>query len=133
MSILSSIVVPLVAVLLGFIGLQMFMVRRMRRMRGQEAPSVGGAAGRRVADGRNALFYFYSPQCGACRTMTPVVKQLAERAPGVFPVDVSQDLDTARRFKVMATPTTILVRDGKVAEVLVGAQSADTLRGLAGV
>ncbi|RME29284.1 MAG: thioredoxin [Deltaproteobacteria bacterium] len=132
MSFLTILAFSLAAVLAGFIALQLFMVRRMRRLRGQQAPRLDGAAGRRVADGRMALFYFYSPQCGACRSMTPVVRELAERVPGVFLVDVSQDLETARRFKVMATPTTILVRDGKVAEVLVGARSADTLRGLVG-
>ena len=132
MDFFNAVILPVIVLAVAFIGLQVFLTRRMMKLKGQPAPAVAGAAGRRVADGRSALFYFYSPQCGACRTMTPVVKELAGRAPGVFPVDISVDMDTARRFSVMATPTTILVRDGKVAEVLVGPQSPERLRGLAG-
>lgn len=132
MDFVTAVILPVVAVFVGFIGLQVFLTRRMLRLRGQDAPPVDGAAGARVQQGETALFYFFSPACGACRSMTPVVKALASEAPGVFPVDVSQDMDTARRFSVMATPTTILVRDGKVQEVLVGPQSPARLRGLVG-
>jgi len=130
MSFLSTTALVLLAVFVGFFGLQLFMVRRMRKQQGQPAPSLQGEAGARIKGGKPALFYFYSPACGACRSMTPVIRKLAGSGPGVFPVDVSQDLDTARSFGVMATPTTILVRGGVVEKVLVGAQPEATLQGL---
>ena len=130
MDFITSVIVPVIILAVLYMGFQVFMTRRMRKLKGQAAPEVDGSAGRHLADGGSALFY--SPQCGACRTMTPVVKDLASKASGVFPVDITQDMDTARRFGVLATPTTIVVRDGTVAEVLVGPQSPERLQGLAG-
>jgi len=130
MSFFTVTAAALLGLFVAFFGLQIFMVRRVRKQQGKPAPELAGPAGARVAGGKAALFYFYSPACGACRAMTPVVRQLAQGDPGVFPVDVSQDMDTARRFGVMATPTTILVRGGVVERVLVGAQPEATLRGL---
>lgn len=130
MDFVTSVIFPLVVLAVAFIGMQVFVAWRMKRMEGAPAPQVGGDAGQRIAGGESALFYFYSPQCGACRTMTPVVKELAGQGPGVFAVDITQDMDTARRFGVMATPTTVVVKQGTVSQVLVGAQSPDRLRSL---
>lgn len=102
----------------------------IRRRQGRPAPALEGRAGRTIEKGRPALFYFYSPACGACRSMTPVVQRMAERDRNVFAVDVSQDFATARQFGVMATPTTVLVARGVVERILVGPQPETTLRGL---
>ncbi|MBN2800646.1 MAG: thioredoxin family protein [Deltaproteobacteria bacterium] len=112
------------------IGLQFYMIRKMQANRGQPAPELQGEMGEWLAQGKAGLFYFFSPQCGACRAMTPVVKRLAQERGGVFPVDVSKDLSTARSFGVMATPTVVVVRDAKVDQILIGAQSEAVLSGL---
>jgi len=130
MSTMAIVAASLFGLVAAFIGLQVFMVRRMVRKQGQPPPTLDGKAGRRIERGKPALFYFFSPQCGACRAMTPVVKSMASHDDGVFPVDISQDMATARKFGVMATPTTIVVRDGVIARVLVGPQPETTLRGL---
>ncbi len=122
--------VSIVLVVVLFIGIQIFMVKKMQGQRGKPAPQLDGAPGKAIEKGRSSLFYFYSPQCGACRSMTPVVKEMAEKRSTVFPVDISRDMATARKFGVMATPTTILVKEGTVAEVLIGPQPESVLRGL---
>ena len=107
------------------LGLQFFVMFRVRRQRGKPAPELAGKMGRRVSRGKSALFYFYSPSCGACRAMTPVMKRLAKaHEGGVYPVDIAKDLDIARKFGVMATPTTIYVDKGVIQEVFVGPQPA---------
>ncbi|MBW1877863.1 MAG: thioredoxin family protein [Deltaproteobacteria bacterium] len=123
---LLVIVVAAVGLLFGF---QFYMVRRMQRMRGKPAPELDGRFGRASSRGR-ALFYFFSPACGACRTMTPVVTDMSRGDDRVFPIDVSRDFDVARRFGVMATPTTILVHKGLIDEVFVGPRNERALRGL---
>lgn len=123
--------VSLVAVIVLFLGMQILMVRRMRRQKGRPAPELEGAEGEAIRSGGSSLFYFYSPRCGACRAMTPVVQEMAKkRGDAVFPVDISRDLSMARQFGVMATPTTILVRDGSVADVLIGPQPESALRAM---
>jgi thiol-disulfide isomerase/thioredoxin len=108
---------------------QFWMMRRMQGMRGKPAPELHGRPGRAARRGR-ALFYFFSPSCGACRTMTPVVTDMSRGDDRVFPIDVSRDFDLARHFGVMATPTTILVDRGLIGEVFVGPRNERALRGL---
>lgn len=122
----------LIALFAVLVGMQLRMIRRMQAAKGKPAPTLDGPMGDWISKGNPGLFYFYSPQCGACRAMTPVVKRLAGEREGVFPIDVSQDMAVARHFQVMATPTVISVRDRAVAEVLVGAQPEAKLNALLG-
>lgn len=106
------------------------IVWKAKAQQGKPAPELSGPAKAWVRKGKRALFYFYSPACGACHAMTPVVQRLRKDHDGVFPVDVSQDMETARRFGVMATPTTVVVDHGVVARVLIGPQTPAALQGL---
>ncbi|MFT4627910.1 MAG: thioredoxin 1 [Myxococcota bacterium] len=98
-------------------GVQVMAQRRMSAMSGQAAPEVPGV----LAFGDDAVLFFHSPSCGPCRMMAPQVKSLAASDRRVQSIDVSASLESARAFRVMTTPTTILVRAGTVAEVRLGA------------
>ena len=74
------------------------------------------------------MIYFYSPSCGPCRSMTPIVDRLAQQNDQVVKVDVQRDPETARAFHVRATPTTILVKQHKVLDVVLGAKSERQLQ-----
>lgn len=103
---------------LGLVGLVVFMqlavARRARAMRGKVVPPLPGQTGRRIAGQDHALVYFFSPQCGACRAITPRVRDLAKKNRGVFAVDVMSDLELARALGVMATPSTVEIQDGRI-------------------
>ncbi len=128
------IVYILGGLLFGFIALivvmRVLISTRARKLQGKAAPELRGRMQTWVSGGRRALFYFHSPGCGACRAMTPVVERLQKEAKGVFAVDVSLDLDTARRFRVMATPTTVLIDGGIIEQVLIGPQPQAALEGM---
>jgi thiol-disulfide isomerase/thioredoxin len=113
-----------VALALGFValtvGLQLVARRRAARMTGRPLPSLPGATGGRIAAAERALVYFFTPQCGACRPVTPRMKALAARGNPVFAVDATQDPGLARALGVMATPTTIEVQRGQVVGVHIG-------------
>ncbi len=113
-----------------FFLLQFFMAFKMRLQKGKPAPVVSGAAGKAIQRGDKVLLYFFSPNCGACRTMTPVVQKMAKSQKNVYPVDISRDLTVARQFGVMGTPSTVLVETGKISEFLVGPQPEAKLRSL---
>lgn len=107
---------------------QLYIYLQSKRLVGKAAPPLddGDGQGERGAK----LIYFHSPNCGPCRKMTPLIEELASDHGNVVSVDVSQDLDTARKYQVRATPTTVLVRDGRVSQVLLGFQSLQKLQGL---
>jgi thioredoxin 2 len=62
------------------------------------------------------LVEFWSPTCGYCQMVEPVVRDLARWKAGrlkVFMVNIQQELPLAQRFEAMATPTFILFRNGR--------------------
>ena len=78
----------------------------------------------------NRLFYFYSPSCGPCRSMTPIVDKLASQSNVITKVDISKDPELAGRFGIRATPTTVLVENNTIKAVRLGAQSQQQLQKL---
>jgi thioredoxin-like negative regulator of GroEL len=76
--------------------------------------------GERVSRSGRALVYFFSPACGACRAITPRVRELGKKNDAVFAVDVSESLDLARALRVMATPSTFEIAEGKIVGVHIG-------------
>ena len=65
-----------------------------------------------------------------CRSMTPIIERLALQHANIVKVDVTESSELASKFGVMGTPTLVLVRDGKVDRMLVGAKSEKIVRAL---
>ena len=66
---------------------------------------------------------FWSPTCGPCKTLEPIIIDMATRFEGrikVVEVDISTAPRTAARFDVMATPTVLYLSEGKEIERVVG-------------
>ena len=107
--------------------MQVVVRLQARAMRGKPVPALGGRVGELVRRAQPALLYFHSPTCGACRAITPRMRELASKGSPVELVDVSQELDLARAFRVMATPSFVEVAAGKVVALHVGPPPADLL------
>ena len=71
-----------------------------------------------------ALVDFWAVWCGPCRTVGPIVEEIAEEYDGqavVAKLDVDANRDTAVRYGIQAIPTLLLIKDGEVVEKIVGA------------
>ncbi len=71
------------------------------------------------------LVDFWAPWCGPCRTIGPVLEQLAEKYAGkvkIAKLNVDENPQTASRYSVQSIPTMILFKNGKKENRLVGAQ-----------
>ena len=124
---MGTFVLVLVALILVYaIAMPLFAGQRARKAVGKPIPTVGPT----VDPARPALVYFFSPSCGPCRQMAPTLEALRQEGAAIHKVDVSQDLDAAMAYGVMVTPTTVAVRDGRVAEVVVGMAGMERLRKL---
>jgi len=123
------IVIPIALVVLG---LQLWPFLRARRMRGRAAPALDGLVAEPERRRGRLLLYFWSPRCGMCRGMTPVIKQLAGERVDVISVNVFEQQDVARELGVMATPTLVVLQGGKVERMLLGAKSERQIRALLG-
>lgn len=67
------------------------------------------------------LVVFWSPRCGHCLRMTPVVEELAHERAGIIKlvkVNIDNEPSLAVRFQIKATPVMMLYRDGdKISEI----------------
>lgn len=76
------------------------------------------------------LVDFWAPWCGPCRMVSPIVEQMAGKYSGrlkAVKCNVDEAPNTATQHNIRAIPTLTLIKDGKVAEVMVGVQSEDDL------
>ncbi|HEY5584777.1 MAG TPA: thioredoxin [Ruminiclostridium sp.] len=76
------------------------------------------------------LVDFWAPWCGPCRSVAPILEQLAEKYDGTLKigkVNVDEESVLASNFSVMSIPTLILFKSGKVVEQMVGLRSVQEL------
>lgn len=70
------------------------------------------------------LVEFWSPSCGHCRTLHPVLEQIAEENAGVLKiatVNTGEETMLSTRFNIRGVPTFMLYRGGKKIQEMIGA------------
>jgi thioredoxin 1 len=76
------------------------------------------------------LVDFTAVWCGPCKSLEPIVKQLAQEWQGkvqVVKLDVDENPGLAMKYQVMGVPTLILFNGGQPVERATGYQSKDRL------
>jgi len=110
---------PLAAV--AFSALLFYPLIRAKMARGKRLDAADGIDPA-LMRGRK-LLYFMAPHCGMCRTTTPLVEALQQGRDDIVIVDASERPELARALHVMATPAFVVIDDGCVERVVVGAKS----------
>jgi thioredoxin 1 len=70
------------------------------------------------------LIDFWATWCGPCRTIGPIVEELAEEYYGKVKfgkLDVDNNQQTAIKYGVRSIPTLLVFKDGIVKETIIGA------------
>jgi thioredoxin 2 len=76
------------------------------------------------------MVVFFSPTCGPCRTMTPIVKTMAGQYVNQFiiaTVDTSIHHQIASFFNIRGVPGFLFFKDGKLLDQIAGAVAKDVL------
>lgn len=78
-----------------------------------------------------AVIDFSATWCGPCQVLSPIVDKLATEFKGkvaIGKVDIDENPDLAGMFGVMAVPTLVFFKDGKVVDQHPGLLPEGTLR-----
>jgi thioredoxin len=70
------------------------------------------------------LIDFWATWCGPCRTIAPIVEELATEYNGKVKfgkLDVDNNQDTAIKYGVRSIPTLLVFKNGMVKETIIGA------------
>lgn len=70
-----------------------------------------------------ALVDFWAVWCGPCRVVGPIVEEIADEYDGrvvVGKLDVDSNRETAVKYGIQAIPTLLVIKDGEVADRIVG-------------
>ena len=76
------------------------------------------------------LVDFWAPWCGPCRMLSPIIDQLAEEFEGkakICKVNSDEQDELTAQFSVRSIPTMLFMKNGKVVDQLIGAQSKQTI------
>ena len=74
---------------------------------------------------------FWAPWCGPCRTIAPILEQLAGElgeAAKITKVNVDENAGLAQKYNVRAIPTILLFKDGELKDQIVGLVQKEALR-----
>ncbi len=116
--ILKLFFATVLAVVVFMFVLQGFVRWKTSKLKGKEIPFFE----------RNVILYFFSPQCGICIKMNPVIEELSKEV-RVRKIDVSSEegLNVAKKLGILGTPTVLVVKEGRVKKAFVGFQSKEAI------
>lgn len=127
---LDSILYIVLTIIGFFVFVQIYFFINSYLKKGKKITPFNGEIGKKVSSGKKLLLYFYSPTCGPCKAMTPVIDKMSKENKDVHKINLSRDMTIGRIFGVMGTPATIVVENSKIKKYVLGARSESYLRGL---
>ena len=82
------------------------------------------------------LVDFWAPWCGPCKTVAPVLSEMAQELTGqarICKVNIDEQPDIASALEVNNVPTFMVFKNGSITDLSVGVKSKDMLKRMLGV
>ena len=75
------------------------------------------------------LVDFWAPWCGPCKMVKPIVEEIAGERDDIKVglVNVDEQMELAKQFRVMSIPTLMIFKDGQLVRKTMGAMSKEEL------
>ena len=73
----------------------------------------------------------WAPWCGPCRTLSPVIDELAKELQGqvVFgKLNVDENMQTSAKYQIMSIPSLLIFKKGELVDTIVGAMPKPMLK-----
>ena len=75
------------------------------------------------------LVDFWAPWCGPCKMVKPIVEEIAGERDDIKVglINVDEQMELAKKFRVMSIPTLMIFKNGELVKKTMGAMSKDEL------
>lgn len=82
-----------------------------------------------IKSDKPVLLDFWATWCGPCRMVSPTIEEVAKETTDlkVGKVNVDEQPELAKSFRVMSIPTLVVLKDGKVTNTAIGVQTKQSI------
>jgi len=120
------LVIALIAAAIFF---QYYISHLAKRALGMPAPDTSSVDGAALNMPRR-MYYFYATHCRSCVAMIPILEKLCALHSNLIKINIDDSKVIALGFRIVGTPSFVLVENGIIREILLGTQTEKKLRTL---
>ncbi len=127
---MNPILIAIIAVVVLILGFQYLVLRAAKKHQGEQVPQLEGSMAERITAYDKVVLYFTSASCGVCKPVTPIVEQFEQEGKSIIKIDIGEHMAVARAYHIKATPTWVVVENGVLSEIYLGARNKKGIEAL---